>query len=362
MVNAKQTIREKALTLGFDAIGFASADADQRDAEALRKFLAQGHHGEMDWMARHTERRVAPQALMPDARTIVVLGVNYGPETDPLSSLARSEHATISVYAQGKDYHDVLKKRLKQLARWMVETFQGDVKIFVDTAPVMERPLAARAGVGWQGKHTNLVSRQFGSWLFLGEVFTTLDLPPDLPEIDHCGSCDACMRVCPTDAIYEPYRLDPTLCISYLTIEHKSAIAPKLMAEMGNRIYGCDDCLAVCPWNKFSQPSEEDAFKTRNGSETPQLETLATLDDEAFRQRFSGSPIKRTGRDRFVRNVLIAIGNSGKPELAKAARQCLDDSSALVRDTAAWALGQLSRSEETSPKADNRPIKAAANR
>ena len=344
MTNAKDTIRDKAHELGFDTVGFTSVAAEPKDAEALTRFLKQGYQGEMDWLARHAERRVDPQKLMPEARSVIVLGSNYGPQNDPLQTLSQRDRATISVYAQGQDYHNALKKRLKQLGRWMVDTMSCDIKVFVDTAPVMERPLAARAGLGWQGKHTNLVSREFGSWLFLGEVFTTLDLPPDAPEVDHCGSCDACMQACPTDAIVEPNRLNPTLCISYLTIEHKSSIEPNLMASMGNRIYGCDDCLAVCPWNKFAEPTQEAPYFPRAELQAPRLADLASLDDTEFRKIFAGSPIKRTGRDRFVRNVMIAIGNSGDPKLRPSAERGLNDSSPLVQVASAWALTQLEQS------------------
>jgi epoxyqueuosine reductase len=347
MATAKQIIRDKALEMGFDAVGFASARADAKDAEALNAFLAKGLHGDMDWMARTAARRPDPQKLMPEARSIVVLGANYGPKDDPLAPLARKDRATVSVYAQGEDYHDTVKKRLKRLGRWMAETHACDVKVFVDTAPVMERPLAARAGLGWQGKHTNLVSRAFGSWLFLGEVFTTLEIEPDGPEADHCGSCDACMRACPTDAIVAPYRLDPTLCISYLTIEHKDPIDSTLMAAMGNRVYGCDDCLAVCPWNKYARPSREHAFYPRAELRAPRLADLAALDDAEFRKIFAGSPIKRTGRDRFVRNVMIAIGNSGLTSLVATAERRLGDSSPLVRAAAAWALKRLDSNART---------------
>jgi epoxyqueuosine reductase len=295
----------------------------------------------MAWMADTAERRRAPRALWPEAESIVVLGASYAPADDPLAPLARRDRGTVSVYARGRDYHDVLKKRLKVLGRWMVETHACEVKVFVDTAPVMEKPLAQRAGIGWQGKHTNLVSRAFGSWLFLAEVFTTLALPPDPPEVDHCGSCDRCRRACPTDALPEPYRIDPGRCISYLTIEHKGAIDPALMGRMGNRVYGCDDCLAVCPWNKFAAPAAEAAFLPRAELAGPRLADLADLDDAAFRQVFAGSPIKRTGRDRFVRNVLIAIGNGAGPALAGSARARLGDPSPLVRGAAAWALARL---------------------
>ncbi|MEQ8195426.1 MAG: tRNA epoxyqueuosine(34) reductase QueG [Rhodospirillales bacterium] len=359
MATAKQTIREKARDLGFDAVGFASAEADPRDAEALSAFLAHGRHGDMDWMARTAARRPDPRKLMPEARSVVVLGANYGPQGDPLAPLRRRDRGTVSVYAQGTDYHDTLKKRLKQLGRWMAETYGCGIKVFVDTAPVMERPLAARAGLGWQGKHTNLVSRDFGSWLFLGEVFTTLDIDPDGPEADHCGSCDACMQACPTDAIVAPYRLDPTLCISYLTIEHKGGIEPSLLAAMGNRIYGCDDCLAVCPWNKYARPTGEKSFYPRAELQAPRLADLAALDDPEFRAVFAGSPIKRTGRDRFVRNVLIAIGNSGLASLIETAEGRLTDSSPLVREAARWALQRLTRTpapDLTAPRGKATPV------
>lgn len=343
MADTKQLIRDKAHEIGFDTVGFAAATANAKDAEALSRFLAKDYHGDMDWLARNAERRFDPQKIMPEAQSIIVLGVNYGPTNDPLKSLEQKDRATISVYAHGQDYHSVLKKRLKQLGRWIGETYSCDIKVFVDTAPVMERPIAARAGVGWQGKHTNIVSREFGSWLFLGEVFTSLDLPPDKPEIDHCGSCDACMQICPTDAIVEPNRLNPTLCISYLTIEHKGSIDPNLMASMGNRIYGCDDCLAVCPWNKFADPTQEEPFFPRAELQAPRLSDLASLDDAEFRKIFAGSPIKRTGRDRFVRNVMIAIGNSGDQTLKDCAQQGQNDVSPLVQEAASWASEQLER-------------------
>ena len=337
----KEAIREKALAAGFDAAGFAAAADDGTSGTHLAAFLARGLHGDMGWMARTAERRASPRALWAEARSVVVLGTSYAPADDPLASLARRDRATVSVYARGRDYHDVLKKRLKGLGRWMAEAYACQVKVFVDTAPVMEKPLAARAGIGWQGKHTNLVSRHFGSWLFLGEVFTTLDIPPDTPATDLCGSCDRCRDACPTDALAEPYRIDPRRCISYLTIEHKGTIAPALRAAMGNRIYGCDDCLAACPWNKFAAPADDDPFATRGELAAPRLAELARLDDAGFRRHFAGSPVKRTGRDRFVRNVLIAIGNSGDASLADAARERLDDASPVVRSMAVWALARL---------------------
>jgi len=342
VTDLKAAIRDKAREIGFAAVGFAAVADAPEDKVSLATFLALGRHGDMAWMRDKRGVRGDPKALWPEAQTVIVLGMNYGPAHDPLAALARRDKGAISVYTQGRDYHHVLKKRLKALGRWLVATYGGAVKVFVDTAPVMEKPLAARAGVGWQGKHTNLLSREFGSWLFLGEVFTTLAIAPDQPETDLCGSCDRCLKACPTGALPEPYRIDPTRCISYLTIEHKGAIAPELMAKMGNRVYGCDDCLAVCPWNKFARPTEEEAFRPRAGLEAPSLADLARLDDSGFRKMFSGSAIKRTGRDRFVRNVMIAIGNSGDPALKPAAEERLTDPSPLVRDAAKWAIARLS--------------------
>lgn len=337
----KDAIRAKALEIGFDAVGFAAADADPADAAALARFVKNGYHGDMGWMARDDWRRGDPKALMPEVRTVIVLGQNYGPGSDPLSILNQPTRGGVSVYARGKDYHDVVKKRLKQLGRWIAETYGAGIKVFVDTAPVMEKPMAVRAGVGWQGKHTNLVSREFGSWLFLGEVFTDLDLPPDGPEIDHCGSCDKCLRACPTDAFPKAYELDARRCISYLTIEHQGDIDDDLMDAMGNRIYGCDDCLAVCPWTKFGAPTGTGALQPKVELTAPRLADLAALDDAEFRAFFSGSPIKRTGRDRFVRNVLIAIGNSADATLAPAAERLVDDPSPLVAKAARRAVKRL---------------------
>jgi len=342
MSDLKTTIRDKALELGFDAVGFAAAVADPKDRAALAAFVKADRHGDMDWLARDDGRRGDLTAMMPAAKTAIVLGANYGPAADPLVALERRDRAAVSVYAQAaKDYHDVVKKRLKKLARWLVETQGGDVKVFVDTAPVMEKPLAARAGLGWQGKHSNLVSRGFGSWLFLGEVVTSLDIAPDLPAADHCGRCTKCMDICPTDAIPEPYQVDATRCISYLTIEHKGAIADDLMAAMGNHVYGCDDCLAVCPWNKFARSTREAAYLPRAELTAPHLADLAQLDDAGFRAVFTASPIKRTGRDRFVRNVLIAIANSGDAKFRDRVREMQDDASPLVAGAAKWAAAQL---------------------
>ena len=326
-----------------------SADPPAEAQAHLSAWIGAGAHGEMTWMARSPDRRVDPRALMSDARSLVMLGLNYGPGGDPLGALERKDAGSISVYARNRDYHDVVKGRLKQLAAFLVSAAKparADVKIFVDTAPLMEKPLAARAGLGWQGKHTNLVSREFGSWLFLGAILTNLDLPPDPSETDHCGTCRACLDVCPTDAFPAPYRLDARRCISYLTIELKGPIPHALRAAIGNRIYGCDDCLAVCPWNKFASAGREAKLAARSDLEEPRLEALARLDDRAFRARFAGGPIKRIGRDRFIRNVLIAIGNSGAPGLAAAARERLRDESALVRGAAVWALARLLSRED----------------
>jgi epoxyqueuosine reductase len=337
----RSAIRERARALGFDAVGFATPDLPRERQTAYRRFIAAGRHGDMAWLARQPERRQSPQGLWPDVNSIVALGVNYGPDEDPLAALVRRERATISVYARHRDYHDLVKGRLKQLAGWLHARFGAQVKVFADTAPVLEKPLAERAGIGWQGKHTNLVSRRFGSWLFLGEIFTDLRLEPDPAEPDHCGSCRACLDVCPTDAFPAPYQLDARRCISYLTIEHQGHIPRELRAPMRNRVYGCDDCLAVCPWNKFAQAASEAKLRARDDLRAPRLAELVRLDDAGFRRRFSGSPIKRTGRDRFVRNVLIAIGNSGDPTLIRLVEERLTDPSPLVRAMAVWALRRL---------------------
>jgi epoxyqueuosine reductase len=335
-------LREKALALGFDAMGFAAASAVPEAKAGLADFLARGHQGDMGWLAANAERRGDPAALWPAARTVVVVAANYGPADDPLAILARPDRGAISCYAQGgRDYHEVLMGRLRQLARWTSDHLGGEVKVFADTAPVMEKPLARQAGLGWQGKHTNLVSRDFGSWLFLGEMFTTLEFPPDAATADHCGSCGACLDVCPTRAFPAPYQLDATRCISYLTIEHKGVIAREFRAAMGNRIFGCDDCLAVCPWNKFARRTETPDFLPQAALTAPRLAELAALDDVGFRQAFAKTAIKRTGRDRFLRNVLIAIGNSADPALASVALARLGDPSALVRGMAVWALSRL---------------------
>ena len=337
----RQAIRDKAAELGFDAVGFARADAPWPAGARLAEFVAKGRHGEMGWMAETLERRSHPQAMWPGARSAVVLGLNYGPGADPLPELEDRGGGYISVYARGDDYHELIKKRLKTLGRWMAETLGGELKVFVDTAPLMEKPLAEAAGLGWQGKHTNLVSREAGSWLFLGAVLTSLDLEPDAGDEGHCGSCRACLDVCPTRAFPAPYQLDARRCISYLTIELKGPIPREFRPALGNRIYGCDDCLAVCPWNKFASAAREAAFHARDSLRSPRLEDLAALDDASFRALFAKSPVKRIGRDRFVRNVLYAIGNSGDVGLIPAARRLLDDPAPVVRGAAAWALSRL---------------------
>jgi epoxyqueuosine reductase len=331
----------EARARGFDAIGVTRPDAVPDAKARLDRFIADGAHGDMMWMAETAERRGSPRALWPDVRSVIMLGLNYGPDEDPLAILAERDRAAISVYAKGDDYHDLIKKKLKEIARWLVAQAGGDVKVFVDTAAVMEKPLAASAGLGWQGKHTNLVSRQYGSWLFLGAIFTTLDLPPDDDATDSCGSCRACLDVCPTAAFPEPYRLDARRCISYLTIEHKGPIPRDLRPLMGNRIYGCDDCLAVCPWNKFAVAGREAKLAAREALRAPALADLSRLDDAQFRSLFSKSPVKRVGRDRFIRNVLIAIGNSGDAALSAEAMRLIDDASPLVRGAAVWALSRL---------------------
>ena len=350
----KAAIRDRALALGFDAVGFAPAALGDKVRDGLAQYLAEGCHGDMGWMAERVEQRGDPQALWPEARSVVALALNYNPGGDPLAVLRAPERGNLSVYARGRDYHDVVKKKLKALARWMAEELDCRVKVFVDTAPVLEKPLAERAGLGWQGKHTNLVSRTLGSWTFLGEVYTDLALTPDAAEEDHCGSCRRCLAVCPTDAFPAPYRLDARRCLSYLTIEHKGHIPAEFREPMGNRIYGCDDCLAVCPWNKFAATTREADLLPRIELSAPRLADLAELDDAAFRALFSKSPVKRLGRDRFLRNVLIALGNSGRPELAEAVRRRLGDASPLVRAMAVWALGRLAEAADFAGERDRR--------
>ena len=346
----KAWIAQEAKALGFDACGFAPARLAGETGERLERAVENRHHATMAWLADTLERRKSPERMWSGARSAILLGMNYGPDTDPLVTLDRKDKATISVYARNRDYHDVIKGRLKTLAGKVAARTGADVKVFVDTAPLMEKPLAASAGIGWQGKHTNLVSRDFGSWLFLGAILTEAMIEPDEPETDHCGSCRACLDICPTDAFPAPYRLDARRCISYLTIEHDGPIAHEFRAAMGNRIYGCDDCLAVCPWNKFAAEGREAKLAARDDLAAPDLAFLATLDDAGFRKFFSGSPIKRIGRDRFIRNVLIAIGNaggdSGLPELADAARPLLADPDPTVRGAAVWALSRLLTDDE----------------
>lgn len=349
--NPAAALAREARALGFDCIGVTDPAAIANAGQHFRDFLEAGAHGDMDWLAAHPERRTDPRVLWPGVRSIVMLGVNYGPDEDPLAILGQRTHGAISVYARGDDYHDLIKKRLKALARWLVAAAGGEVKVFVDTAAVMEKPLAQAAGLGWQGKHTNLVSRQFGSWLFLGAIFTTLDLPRDEPDTDHCGSCRACLDICPTSAFPAPYKLDARRCISYLTIENKGPIPREFRKAIGNRIYGCDDCLAVCPWNKFAQAGREAKLAARDELRAPDLAELAVLDDAAFRKLFAKSPVKRIGRDRFIRNVSIAIGNSNDHALAAEAERLLDDESPLVRGAAVWALSQLVGPEEFATRA-----------
>jgi epoxyqueuosine reductase len=338
---ATEAIRAEALRLGFDVARFTEAILPPEARTRLDAFLESGAHGSMGWMEARREQRAQPRALWPEAVSVIALGQNYGPDYDPLASLDQPGRATISAYAQGRDYHDVVKKRLKALGQWMVRHFKGnELKVFVDTAPVMEKPLAAQAGLGWQGKHTNLVSRTHGSWLFLGEIYTTLALTPDAAEQDHCGSCRACLDACPTAAFPAPYRLDARRCISYLTIEHHGPIPHEFRRAMGNRIYGCDDCLAVCPWNKFARAAAELQFAPR-AEVAPPLAELAALDDSGFRARFAGSPIKRIGRNRFTRNVLVAIGNSGDAGLLPVAHRLCEDADPVVAEAARWAMEQL---------------------
>jgi len=338
-------IKVKAAEIGFAACGIAPADAAPASGARLRQWLAEGRHGSMIWMEERAHHRESPTGLWPEVRSVISLGMSYAPANDPLALAGEREIGRISVYAQGQDYHDVVKRRLKELARWIVGAAKGaDVKVFVDTAPVMEKPLAEAAGLGWQGKHTNLVSRDHGSWLFLGAIYTTLDLAPDAARQSTCGSCDACQTACPTDAFPAPYRLDARRCISYLTIEHKGPIPKEFREKMGNRIYGCDDCLAVCPWNKFAVAASANlAFAPRAELTAPALADLLALDDAGFREVFAGSPIKRIGRDRMVRNCLIAAGNSGSAALVEPVRALLGDADATVREAAEWALARLHR-------------------
>ena len=331
----------EAYALGLDAIAITHPSAIADAAPRLKAFLGLGRHGDMDWMAATQDRRAGPQELWPEVRSVIMIGQSYAPESDPLAALEHKNRGAISVYAQGRDYHDVLKGKIKQLAGNFAKRAGADVKVFVDTAPLMEKPLAAAAGIGWQGKHTNLVSRQHGSWLFLGAILTTAELTPDAPEADHCGSCQRCLDVCPTKAFPAPYQLDARRCLAYLSIEHKGHIAPEFRRPMGNRVFGCDDCLAVCPWNKFASASREQKYAGNIETKNPPLAELLALDDAAFRTRFAGTPVKRTGRDRVVRNALIAAGNSGDAALLKHIEPLLAEASPLVRAMAVWALAQF---------------------
>jgi epoxyqueuosine reductase len=347
-MTTERSIKAEARQLGFDVCGIASLDDDAELAKKLSTFIARGYHGDMEWLAATSERRGNPKALWPEARTAIMLGINYGPVLDPLARLEDRCTGNISVYALGSDYHGVVKGKLKLLAGKLAAVTRAEVKVFVDTAPLMEKPVAQKAGIGWQGKHTNLVSRDLGSWLFLGAILTTAGLTPDAPEADHCGSCRACLDICPTDAFPEAYQLDARRCISYLTIEHKGHIAREFRRPIGNRIYGCDDCLAVCPWNKFARAGREAKLQARADLAAPALDELLALDDEGFRKRFSGTAVRRTGRDRFVRNALIAAGNSGDVRMIAPVTARLDDRSALVRAMAVWALSELAASEEVA--------------
>ncbi|MBE7219559.1 MAG: tRNA epoxyqueuosine(34) reductase QueG, partial [Caulobacteraceae bacterium] len=339
---AKPRIRAQAAALGFDACRVASVEAPWEAGGRLAEFVAQGRHGDMEWMASTAERRAHPRALWGEARSALALGLNYGPDRDPREALADPARGAISVYAQGDDYHEVVKARLKRLGRWIAAEFKTELKVFVDTAPLMEKPLAQAAGLGWQGKHTNLVSREWGSWLFLGAILLPLALEPDAPERETCGSCRACLDACPTDAFPAPFQIDARRCISYLTIEHRGPIPEEFREALGARIYGCDDCLSACPWNKFARTARESAFHAREELKSPPLADLLALDDAAFRALFRKSPVKRIGRDRFLRNVLYAAGNSGEAALVPAvARLAREDGSELVRDAAAWALSRL---------------------
>jgi len=350
-LDLKTALAREARALGFDGIGVTDPGAIAEAGRHFQAFLDAGAHGDMDWLAASPERRMDPRVLWAGVRSVIMLGVNYGPDENPLAILEQRSRGAISVYAQGDDYHDLIKKRLKALARWLVAASGAEVKVFVDTAAVMEKPLAQAAGLGWQGKHTNLVSREFGSWLFLGAIFTTLDLPRDNAEADHCGSCQACLEICPTAAFPAPYKLDARRCISYLTIESKNPIPREFRKAIGNRIYGCDDCLAVCPWNKFARAGRETKLAAREPLRAPDLADLSRLDDAAFRALFTKSPVKRIGRDRFIRNVLIAIGNSDEHDLAVEAERLLDDPSPLVRGAAVWALSQLIGQKEFAARA-----------
>ena len=336
-------IKDIAAQAGFDVCRIAGAETEERLGHDLAGYVAAGHHGTMAWMEETAERRAAPTTLWAETKSVIMLGMNYGPDHDPRDLLGKTSTGNISVYARNRDYHDVIKGKLKEMAGKFAARSGAAVKVFVDTAPIMEKPLAAKAGLGWQGKHTNLVSREFGSWLFLGSIFTDAPLVADAPEVDHCGSCRACLDACPTNAFTGPYKIDARRCISYLTIEHKGPIPEEFRPLMGNRIYGCDDCLSACPWNKFASTAREMKLQPRTDLKEPPLAKLLALDDAGFRAFFSGSPVKRIGRDRFVRNCLIAAGNSGDGSLVEPCRRLLADPAANVRAMAVWALGRLGR-------------------
>ena len=359
MEGLRHALEAEAKAVGFAAMGVTTPDAMRAEtAPALAAFVEAGRHGDMGWMAERMPWRGDPTALWPEARSVIMLAENYGPDDDPLAALERRDRGAVSVYARNRDYHDLVKKRLKRLGRWLVDRTGAEIKVFVDTAPVMEKPLAEAAGIGWRGKHTNLVSREAGSWFFLGAIFTTAEIEPDDRHMDRCGDCRRCLDICPTAAFPAPYQLDARRCISYLTIENKGPVPRGLRAAMGNRIYGCDDCLAVCPWNKFAATAREAGYWARVELRSPRLDHLAALDDGQFREVFAGSPVKRIGRDRFVRNVLIAIGNSGEADLAQAAIGLLSDPSPLVRGAAIWALRRLRPDAKRFRVADDDPTVA----
>jgi len=342
MASLKQRIFDKAAELGFVAWGISRSGAVPEAGEGLRQWLAAGHHGEMGWMEARAEQRASPNGLWPEAKSVIALAMSYAPASDPMALAGHKERGRISVYAQGTDYHKVVKKALKAMGRWLADEAGCQLKVFVDTAPVMEKPLSAAAGVGWQGKHTNLLSREFGSWLFLGVIYTTLELEPDAPAGDHCGSCTRCIDACPTRAIVAPHRIDARRCISYLTIEHAGAIPLEFREAMGNRIYGCDDCLAVCPWNRFAEQAQANkAFAPRAELVAPALADLLALDDAGFRELFAGSPIKRIGLTRMIRNCLIAAGNSGDAGLRPSVERHIGSEDPVVADAAKWAIGRL---------------------
>lgn len=341
----KSELMKQARLEGFDLVGITEAQLPSLNKVALGEFLEKNWHGDMLWMEEKKQRRENPTHLWPEAKSIIMLAMNYGPEQNPLPELKKTKNGVISCYAKGKDYHDIVKKKLKNLARWFVAETGAEVKVFVDTAPVMEKPLAMQAGIGWQGKHTNMVSQDLGSWTFLGAIFTTQELESDDREKDHCGSCRKCLDICPTNAFPKPYKLEAKKCISYLTIEHQGMIERELRSKMGNRIYGCDDCLAICPWNKFAQTAQEARFLARDEIDNPPLKELLKLDDESFRTKFAGTPIKRTGRNRFIRNCLIAAGNSKDQELVGGIASLIRDENELVRATSVWAMQQLLEKE-----------------